>query len=212
MSKTSTKPKGATSYKETSFGIIPRSKLLQLEVEGTKKGLEFIAEWVKKNKQAKITPEFICKLHEVAYGWIFPDWAGKYRKIQVTFSGKEAPSYFQISELIHTLCEDLAERLKHLPKADQENYSIEIIKLLAWFQHRFVFIHPFQDYNGRTARMPTSLILLQKNLPTIEIKVAKSSNRKQYLQAMQNADQGNYTLFEEIISQSLTEALETITK
>ncbi len=212
MVKASTKPKGATSYKETTFGIIPRSKLLHFEVEGTKKGLEFIADWVQKNKQTKITPEFICKLHKVAYGWIFPNWAGKYRKIQVTFSGKEAPSYFQVPELIHTLCEDLAERLKHLPKSVDENYSIEIIKLLAWFQHRFVFIHPFQDYNGRTARMLTSLILLQLNLPTVEIKVAKSTDRKQYLQAMQEADQGNYSLLEVIISQSLTEALESITK
>lgn len=39
MTKTSTKPKGATSYKETAFGIIPRSKLLKLELEGTKKML-----------------------------------------------------------------------------------------------------------------------------------------------------------------------------
>lgn len=208
---TSTKPKGATSYKETVFGRIPRSKLLRLEVEGTKKGLEFIADRIRKNRQTKITPEFICKLHEVAYGWIFPKWAGKYRKIQVTFSGKEAPSYFQIPELIHTLCEDLTERLKYLPKQEAKNYSIELIKLLAWFQHRFVFIHPFQDYNGRTARMLTSLILLQINLPTIEIKVANSTDRQQYLQALQEADEGNSTLLEEIISQSLTEALETIT-
>ena len=209
---TSTKPKGATSYKETAFGIISRSKLLQLEIEGTKKGLEFIADWVQNNKQAKITPEFICKLHEIAYGWIFPDWAGKYRKIQVTFSGKEAPSYFQISQLIHTLCEDLRERLKHLPKPEQENYSIGVIKLLAMFQHRFVYIRPFQDYNGRTARMLTSLILLQLNLPAIEIKIAKGTDRKGYLHAMQKADQGNYVLLEEIISQSFTEALETIAK
>lgn len=43
MKKSSTKPKGATSYKQTAFGIIPRQKLLQLELEGTKMGLEFIA-------------------------------------------------------------------------------------------------------------------------------------------------------------------------
>ena len=95
---------------------------------------------------------------------------------------------------------------------EAENYSVEVIKLLACFQHRFVFIHPFQDYNGRTARILTSLILLQLNLPTIEIKVVKSTYRKQYLKAMQRADEGDYGLLEEIISQSLTEALETITK
>lgn len=211
MAKASTKPKGATSYKETAFGIIPRSKLLKLEVEGTKKGLEFIAQWLGKNKQAKITPELICQLHEAAYGWIFPDWAGKYRKIQVIFSQKEAPPYFHVPELIYKMCEDLKERLKHLPRIEDENYTIEVIKLLAWFQHRFVFIHPFQDYNGRTARMLTSLILLQLNLPSVEIKATNASDRKRYLKAMQNSDQGNYHLLEEIIGQSLTEALEAIT-
>ena len=35
------KIKGETSYKETSSGIISRSKLLKLEIEGTKKGLDF---------------------------------------------------------------------------------------------------------------------------------------------------------------------------
>lgn len=33
MSNSGTKPQGATSYKETAFGVIPRAKLLQLEIE-----------------------------------------------------------------------------------------------------------------------------------------------------------------------------------
>src|SRR5205823_1072123 len=124
-----------------------RSKLLKLEIEGTKKGLEYLYNIVKENKNIEITPLFICKLHEVSFGWIFPEWAGKYRKIQVTFSDKEAPQYFQVPALITNLCNDLAERLKHLPTFENEQFIIEVVKLLAWFQHRFVFIHPFQDYN-----------------------------------------------------------------
>lgn len=50
MKKSATKPQGATSYKETAFGIIPRSKLLQLEIEGTKKGIEFIDSLVASSK------------------------------------------------------------------------------------------------------------------------------------------------------------------
>ena len=38
----STKPKGATSFKETKFGIIPRSKLVKLEAEGVKRELQFL--------------------------------------------------------------------------------------------------------------------------------------------------------------------------
>ena len=63
MISTSTKPKGATSYKQTTFGIISRTKLLQLELEGTKKGLELIGKSVKK----KLSPEYILELHRVAF-------------------------------------------------------------------------------------------------------------------------------------------------
>jgi len=36
-----TKRQGETSYKETAFGIIPRSKLILLEIEGVKKAWDF---------------------------------------------------------------------------------------------------------------------------------------------------------------------------
>lgn len=210
MAKTKTKPKGATSFKETAFGIIPRLKLIKLELEGTKKGLEYIQSIVEKQKDSKITFDLICKLHKVSFGWIFPNWAGKYRKIQVTFSGKEAPPYYQLHELIINLCNDLEERLKHLPKPDYQDFIIQVIELLAWFQHRFVFIHPFQDYNGRTSRMLTTLILLQLNLPPIELKADTGNDRSRYLKAMQKGDEGDLTYLEKLINNALFESLEKI--
>jgi len=208
MSTTSTKPKGATSYKETAFGILSRKKLLQREIEGTKKGLDFISGLINKNKQIAITSELLYTLHDVSFGWIFPDWAGKYRKIQVTLSGKEAPLYFQVPELMAALCKDLSERLKHVPAAKNENFILEVVRLLAWFQHRFVFIHPFQDYNGRTARMLTQLLLLKFDLPAVEIQVETIGQRKQYIQALQTGDDGDLSKLEDILNQTLTEGLE----
>ncbi len=208
MKNSSTKPLGATSYKDTAFGIIPQTKLLQLEIEGTKKGLEYIYDVVRKNKECEVTSEFICKLHEVAFGWIFPQWAGNYRKIQVTFSDKEAPPYFEAPVLITNLCKDLETRLKHLPTKEDESFIIEVIKLLAWFQHRFVFIHPFQDYNGRSARMLTILILLKLDLPPIELQVEKEEDRRQYLIGMQKADEGDYSILEQSMGQALSETLQ----
>src|SRR3990167_10741037 len=108
--KASTNPIGATSYKETTVGLIPRSKLLRLEIEGTKKGLEFIS----RSHGTEITPEFILAVHREAFSWIFPDWAGKYRTVRVEFSGKETVLPHQIPELMVNLCADLKERLNHL--------------------------------------------------------------------------------------------------
>src|SRR5260221_14123002 len=102
--------KGATSYKDTKLGILPRQKVIKLEIEGVKKGLEFISHEKYTLKKSEITPDFICKLHKISFGWIFPNWAGKYREIQVTFSGKNAPEHYKIPELIANLCMDLEER------------------------------------------------------------------------------------------------------
>lgn len=199
MKKSSTKPKGATSYKQTVFGIVPREKLLALEIEGTQKGIEFVA----KNYQSEITPEIILAIHRIAFGWIFPDWAGKFRTIRVEYSGKEAPLPHLLPQFITNLCADLAERLKHL---DHENMK-NVVELIAWFQHRFVQIHPFQDYNGRLARMMTIMILLKLGLPPIEIKADTGSDRQKYLEAMYRADEGDYSKLELLIESALNESL-----
>ncbi len=212
MAKTKTKPKGTTSYKETALGILPRLRLVKLELEGTKKGLEYIHYLVAKGSVSTVTPGLICTLHKVSFGWIFPKWAGKYRTIGVTFSGKEAIAYYKIAQLIQNHCNDLEERLKHLPKTGEENFIIKVVELLAWFQHQFVFIHPFQDYNGRAARMLTTFILLQLNLPPIELKAEAIADRKRYLRAMQKADEGDFTLLEKIINNALIESLEQVKK
>lgn len=199
--------KGATSYKETKFGILPRNQLVRLEAEGVKRGLKFLEAKLKKQTSLDLTPDLIKSLHQKAFGWIFPEWAGKYRIIQVTYSGKEAPSFLKVAELILNLCRDFNERFKYLPQPKSEKFVDAAIKLLAWFQHGFVFIHPFNDYNGRTARMLTTLILVKLKLPPLEIKAETGKDRRTYIKAMQQADEGEFTLLEKLLSKALEEAL-----
>lgn len=207
MARDSTKPLGGTTYKETAFGTIPQHELLIYELEGTKKGLEFIYSLVANDGTTEITPELIKKIHSVSFAWIFPDWGGKFRTIQVTYSEKEAPNYFQVPELITTLCEDLKIRRTKLPNASDVDFIHEVVSLLAWFQHQFVFIHPFQDYNGRIARMLTLLLLLQFKLPPVEISVESDIDRTTYLEAMYQGDEGDLLPLEKLISTSLTKEL-----
>lgn len=59
----STKPSGATSYQQTAFGIISRQELLKLELEGTKKGLEYVYQVFESERSVQISSQFIKKLH-----------------------------------------------------------------------------------------------------------------------------------------------------
>lgn len=201
-----TKPKGATSYKETAFGILSRSKIIPLEAEGTKKALQYVIRL--SEKRVKITPELIQDIHQKGFGFIFPDWAGKFRIVDVTVGEYEPPHYSKIAVLIRNLCDDLEERLKHIPSLeDEERFLAEVISLLAWFQHRFVWVHPFKDYNGRLARLLTNLLVLNFGLPALEIKAETGQDRQKYIKAMKAADQHDFSKLEKLIAKALEENL-----
>lgn len=124
------------------------------------------------------------------------------------YSGKEAPKSSQVPELILNFCKDAAMRLKHLPNRNDDKFPLAVIELLVWFQHRFVMIHPFQDYNGRIARMLTVFLLLKLQLPPAEIKVENENDRKRYVRAMREADDGDYLLLKELLTNTIVESFE----
>ncbi|TDG37901.1 Fic family protein [Pedobacter changchengzhani] len=97
-----------------------------------------------------------------------------------------------------------------------ENVSNEIEELVKWFNekngtedpvllaailhYRFVRIHPFDDGNGRTARLLMNYVLAKNNLPLI---IIKSSEKKEYLFALNKADTGDLNAFVEYIGNQL---------
>jgi len=205
------KRKGETSYKQTAFGIIPRSKLIPFEIEGIKKAWDFILQQRKKTKII-ITPALIKKLHEVGFVWIFPKDGGKFRNIEVTVSDHEPPKHYLVPELVNNYCKDLAERLKHLPDPNQDDFFNELIRLLTWVHHRFLWIHPFKDYNGRIARLLTNVTLLNLDLPPIELKVETKTGREKYVKALKNADKGDCSKLENLIKTAIEETSEELLK
>ncbi|MDI9333872.1 MAG: Fic family protein [Cytophagales bacterium] len=58
----------------------------------------------------------------------------------------------------------------------------------AWLHHRFTQIHPFQDGNGRVARALASLVFLREGMFPL---VVRESDRKEYIGALEEADDGN---------------------
>jgi hypothetical protein len=72
------KRKDETSFKQTVFGIIPRPKLIPMEIEGIKRAWDFVLKRRGIGK-IKITPDFIKNIHKIGFGWIFPEFGGKFR-------------------------------------------------------------------------------------------------------------------------------------
>ena len=59
------------------------------------------------------------------------------------------------------------------------------VELAALFHYRYIRIHPFEDGNGRIARLLMNYILLRHDYPMI---VIRSKNKKAYLEALGKAD------------------------
>jgi len=202
---------GETSYKETAFGIIPRSKLIPLEIEGITKAWDFVLKQSAKNKLF-LTTSFIKKIHQVGFGWIFSELGGKFRNIDVTVSKHIPPKFYLVLQEMDNFTKDLRVRMKHLPKIDDEKFLDELISLLTWSHYKFLWIHPFQDYNGRIGRLLINIILLKLNLPPIELKVETTAGRKKYVNALQLADNHNYTKLESIFKSAIDEMAKELNK
>lgn len=79
---------------------------------------------------------------------------------------------------MHNWQADFEERVKHV-STHQEH-----IELCAWLIHRFLWIHPFFDYNGRMSRLLGELYFLQHDLPAISF---RSIPRVDFVTAMTHA-------------------------
>ncbi|OHB19274.1 MAG: hypothetical protein A2666_02660 [Parcubacteria group bacterium RIFCSPHIGHO2_01_FULL_47_10b] len=88
--------------------------------------------------------------------------------------------------------EDLFERIQHAKTKDDH------ISSCAWLMHRFLWIHPFFDYNGRVSRLLGELYLLRSNLPVVDF---QSTKRTDFVKAMKEATKsGDLSLLETLIS------------
>ena len=76
----------------------------------------------------------------------------------------------------------------------------------AWLHHRFVQIHPFEDGNGRTARLLMSYVFARRGEPT---PVITALEKPRYFDALQEADRGDLRTFVRMLERKAIEGLES---
>ncbi len=93
---------------------------------------------------------------------------------------------------IHEYCppEQVASEMDRLITFHIRHQAIKVSPEIeaAWLHHRFTQIHPFQDGNGRVARCLASLAFIQSGWFPL---VLTRDDRAVYIDALEQADQGN---------------------
>lgn len=125
------------------------------------------------------TQQAICRLHQLFYGGIDAEQAGKYRDEQVIITGTDyvPPAPEDVPKQMDAFLEEFARK----------ETQIHPVELAALAHRKLVDIHPFVDGNGRTARLLMNLILVRNGYCIVSIPPIL---RHDYIVALQKAQRG----------------------
>jgi len=191
------------SYGETKafllHGVTAKGKPFKdyLDIKGHDHVIDLLADIVR-NKE-ELTEALIRELHKLlliepytervvgADGVIISRRIeiGKYKTSPnhvVTATGKEF--YFSTPEATPAKMNELIQWFR----GERDNNTLHPLVFATSFHHRFVSIHPFDDGNGRMARILMNLILMQAGYLPI---VLRADKRNEYFLALTNADEGD---------------------
>src|SRR5690606_8267888 len=150
---------------EEGFTIKGKSLREHFEAVNHQSAIDYIESLV--SDSYVLTEKDILKTHELVLHNIEKEFAGRFRTSGVRISGANfvPPNALKVSEFISELIDWVNDS------------ELNIIAKSAIFHHRFVWIHPFFDGNGRTARLLFNLLLMQSGFPPA---IILKTDRKKY--------------------------------
>jgi Fic family protein len=147
-------------------------------------------------KGYKLNAGDILSVHALVLQRIEKEFGGRYRNSGVRIMGANftPPNALKV--------EGLMEELLSWINAEQ-NLPLPVKATI--FHHRFVWIHPFFDGNGRTVRLLFNLLLMSEGYPPA---IILQQDRKKYYDALNKANNGSYEKLVTLILQALERSLD----
>jgi len=150
----------------------------------------------------RFTAADLCEWHRTWLGDIY-EWAGRYRQVNVSKDDFPFAAAAHIPSLMDQFEQDVLWTCTPCHFAGRA----AVTRALAETHVELVLIHPFRDGNGRLARVLSTLMALQAELPLLDFSVIAGEKKQEYFAAVRAGLEKNYTpmqrLFGEIIERSL---------
>lgn len=197
-------------------GLTAKGKPLKdhLDLQGHHNAINFLLAFIREKDM--LTEAVIRKLHEVLL-------VEPYQVAAQTLEGvrtqkaialgeyKTQPNHVQTpTGEIHYFATPLETPLKMgelvaWHRSEFEKPSMSPIEFAARFHHQFTAIHPFDDGNGRMARLLMNLLMMRQAYPPVVIRL---SERDAYLMALRKADVGDSEDFCILVAEHVISSLE----
>jgi Fic family protein len=160
-----------------------------MEIQNIEKAMSFIEETV---TDYPISRAIISELHKMIVEGLSPDEEGdarpgEYRKhnVKIAKSNHIPPDWIKVEDYMN----ELIEFINH-----NDSPKYDLLKV-AIAHHRFVWIHPFGNGNGRTVRLFTYAMMIRLGFNVSKGRILNPtavfcSNRNTYYQKLSEADAG----------------------
>lgn len=181
---------------ETGMAISGKSILEHNEILGLETALRHVNQTLA-NKNGAISVGDILEIHKRVMGHVDPLTSGTFRKSQV-YVGEHVPPAASDVEL-------LMEEFVNLLQSPHVT-NMHLIHLAAFVHHKLVYIHPFLDGNGRTARLLMNLVFLRSGYPPV---IIRKEERSQYYKCIKIANEGDPRPFYRFITHSTEYTLDS---
>lgn len=194
----------------------PSKEYLSIEIKNILKALNSIRQNVIVRKQVLlITPDLIKRFHKMIgknLGNHFEAIPGEFRRRNVTVGPYRPPDFSDIERLVTSLCDWIARQF-HFSRG--QTFEDTIIQAIVTHIY-LIWIHPFSEGNGRTARLLEFYLLLRAGVPDIASHVLSNFynlTRSEYYRQIEKAtQQRNLTDFIRYAVEGLRDGLLDILK
>lgn len=144
--------------------------------------------------RTKFTVSYILKMHKLSLGHLYA-FAGKYRDVNISKGGFTFPASLFLPE---TMIAFENELLLKLP--NKYNTKAGLVKDIAKVHAELLFIHPFREGNGRTARILANLMARKQGYDALKFELITEMEFENYVVAVQSSADKNYENMEKMIS------------
>lgn len=136
---------------------------------------------------------YLLKIHKLALGHLY-QFAGKYRDVNISKGGFPFAAARFLPETMHAFQQEF---LVLLPATYPSR--AELVRDIARVHGELLFIHPFREGNGRTARLLANLMARKQGYPPLNYELITDQTFGTYVQAVQAAASQDYRPMEDLI-------------